>query len=148
AYFFWLLYVSGRLCLLRLYRAAPAHDISRPERVALNFFVGAALWTLVMLPLGYLGLYTRTVALIVTVPIIAGSSGHMLTAVRTIAAHRPTWRALCDMRTVLAAVAVVFALLLLMVKGLYPAGGHDYFTHYFYYYMAVLDHHNIWPNEV
>ncbi len=34
------------------------------------------------------------------------------------------------------------------MKGLFPAGGHDYFTHYFYYFTTVLDRHDIWPNEV
>jgi hypothetical protein len=31
---------------------------------------------------------------------------------------------------------------------LFPAGGHDYFTHYFYYFTTVLDRHDLWPNEV
>src|SRR5262249_40672654 len=38
--------------------------------------------------------------------------------------------------------------LFIAVKGLYPAGGHDYYTHYFYYYMSVLRHESLLPNEV
>ena len=34
---------------------------------------------------------------------------------------------------VLLALAAVALIALLLVKGLYPGGGHDYFTHYFYY---------------
>jgi hypothetical protein len=146
-YLFWLVYFSGRLCLLAFYRNA--RGVSRPERVALGFFVGAALWTLLMLPLGYLGWYTRPVALVVTAPIIAGSSGHLIEALHAVS---ESWKSRSggagDVRVILAALALMFAFLLLLVKGLYPAGGHDYFTHYFYYYNAVIDSHNIWPNEV
>ena len=31
---------------------------------------------------------------------------------------------------------------------MFPAGGHDYFTHYFYYFTTVLDRHDLSPNEV
>ncbi len=37
---------------------------------------------------------------------------------------------------------------LILVKGLYPGGNHDYFTQYFYYFEAVIAHHGLWPNEV
>jgi hypothetical protein len=37
---------------------------------------------------------------------------------------------------------------LLVVKGLYPDGGHDYYTHYFYYFEAVIENHGLWPNNV
>jgi hypothetical protein len=33
-------------------------------------------------------------------------------------------------------------------KGLFPGGGHDYYTHYFPYYLEVVKNHNIWPNDV
>ena len=37
---------------------------------------------------------------------------------------------------------------LLVIKGLYPDGGHDYYTHYFYYFEAVIRNHGLWPNNV
>jgi hypothetical protein len=37
---------------------------------------------------------------------------------------------------------------LLLVKGLYPGGGHDYVTHYFYYLQAVIERGGLWPNAV
>ena len=45
------------------------------------------------------------------------------------------------------AIAAVFAgAALLLVKGLYPQGGHDYYQHYSQFYAAVIDSHSIWPN--
>ena len=38
--------------------------------------------------------------------------------------------------------------LLLFIKGLYPGGGHDYYTHYFSYYQEVIQQGGIWPNKV
>ena len=37
---------------------------------------------------------------------------------------------------------------LLLRRGLFPGGGHDYYTHYFYYYLAVLKNHGLAPNDV
>jgi hypothetical protein len=145
-YLFWIVYFSGR-AVLAFFRRAPA-DITASEGVALGFFVGAAVWTLLMLPLGYLGLYTRVTALLLTMPIVGASSGHLL---RVGLAAISTWRSLRvshSLRSALALTAVAVAALLLIVKGLYPAGGHDYFTHYFYYFVTVLKNHHIWPNEV
>ena len=145
-YLFWIVYFSGR-SLLAFVGMEPA-DVTPAERIALGFFIGAALWTLIMLLLGYLGLYTRVTALVLTVPIVAASSGHLLQIGYGMIGTWRNWRLRQPLRLALALIAVVFAVLLLIVKGLYPAGGHDYFTHYFYYFVAVLDHHNIWPNEV
>jgi hypothetical protein len=49
--------------------------------------------------------------------------------------------------SIVMALAVVLAgAALLLVKGLYPQGGHDYYQHYSQFYAAVIDNHNIWPN--
>ena len=37
---------------------------------------------------------------------------------------------------------------LLLVRGLYPGGGGDYYTHYFPYYLEVVQSHTLAPNEV
>ena len=50
-------------------------------------------------------------------------------------------------RLLVASIGVV-GLLLLLIKGLYPGGGHDYYTHYFYYYQTVIDLGGLWPNDV
>ena len=46
----------------------------------------------------------------------------------------------------MAVAAVLAGAALLLVKGLYPQGGHDYYQHYSQFYAAVIDSHGIWPN--
>jgi hypothetical protein len=72
AYLFWIVYFSG--CCLLAPIGLKAGTVSATERVALGFFTGASLWTLVMMPLGYLGLYTRTTAVLITAPLVAVSA--------------------------------------------------------------------------
>ena len=38
--------------------------------------------------------------------------------------------------------------MLFIVKAIHPNGSSDYYTHYFYYFVSVIQHHGIWPNEV
>ena len=68
AYFFWLVYVVGRQALSFVARDRLA-DMRLHDRLALGFFVGAAVLTIVMLALGYLSLYWRVVAWAIAVPI-------------------------------------------------------------------------------
>ena len=101
-----------------------------------------------MLFLGYLGLYTRTIAFLITVPVVTASAEHFRDMAHDAMRHVGQLRLRDSLTVTLAAATIIFGILLMMVKGLYPAGGHDYFTHYFYYFLAVIKHHNIWPNEV
>ena len=145
-YLFWIIYFSGSALLAILCKETS--DITPAERIALGFFAGAPLWTLVMMPLGYLGLYTRTTAVLITAPLVAASAPHFLQTARNAANALRGLRLGDGLHVIAATAALAAAALLLIVKGLYPSGGHDYFTHYFYYFLAVVDHHNIWPNEV
>jgi hypothetical protein len=143
AYLFWIVYFSGATILEKCFKDVPHFALG--YRLPLGFFAGASLWTLSMLVMGYLSLYTWPIVVIITVAIIAVSYPHFCDIKRRfvrkiILPHPPT--------LVAASIAIAFAVLLLIVKGLYPAGGHDYFTHYFYYYDAVIKNHNVWPNEV
>ncbi len=145
AYLFWFIYFSGAV-LLGYFRGYSR--IPWTQRLGLGLFSGAAIWTLGMLVLGYLSLYFWIVAVAITTFTVAASYRHFRT-VGEICVQRlrmPNWRGVGPIG--MALIAVAFGAVLLMVKGLYPAGGHDYFTHYFYYYNAVIDRHNIWPNEV
>jgi len=145
-YLFWIVYVSGRVLVAATCGDMP--DCGPVEAAALGFFAGAAVWTLVMLALGYLGLYTRSVAVLLTVPIVAASSPHFLRVMSAAVAGLRAVRPRHAPDIVAALITAAAAALLLVVKGLYPAGGHDYFTHYFHYFTTVLDNHNIWPNDV
>ena len=150
AYFFWLVYVVGRKAL-SLVAGDRLAVVRLHERLALGFFVGAAVLTIVMLVLGYLSLYWRVVAWAIAVPIIATSYPHFALTVSearsSITQHFQEGSWIDRTLSIVMAIAAVLAgAALLLVKGLYPQGGHDYYQHYSQFYAAVIDSHGIWPN--
>jgi len=150
AYFFWLIYVVGRQALSFVAKD-PFAGLRLHERLALGFFVGAAVLTVVMLVLGYLYLYWRAVAWAIAVPIIAVSYRHFALTVHEarsfLAQHFRDASGIDRTLSIVMAIAAAFAgAALLLVKGLYPQGGHDYYQHYSQFYAAVIDNHSIWPN--
>jgi hypothetical protein len=151
-YFFWTMYFTGEWTLGFIDRSAP-EELTFSERIGLGFFAGAVLWQALMLVLGYLSLYTRPVAIILFSPFVLCSYFLVRPTFHAVASlSRDAWKhssALFRLAIgilILCLATTMFALLL--VKGLYPSGGHDYFTHYFYYLTAVLKNHGIWPNNV
>jgi hypothetical protein len=153
AYLFWIVYFSGYVVLRRIVGLPGALSLTLLERLAVGFFVGAAAWTLGMLVLGYAYLYYRLVAFVLTAPIVALSCRHLAaTCVElrdaTIRFFHATSLPVVIMLAIVAIATVFSAALLFVVKGLYPNGGHDYYTHYVYFYTTVVNDHNIWPNNV
>ncbi|MBV8779713.1 MAG: hypothetical protein JO258_21180 [Alphaproteobacteria bacterium] len=133
--------------------ARPALFAAPPAgRLAAAFFCGAALWHGVLLVLGFLDLYIYPVAAALAVAAVALAAGTLRSTLAELGGEAAAlWR---DVRTPLGAGRAVFAagvaaaaLLLFTVKGLYPAGGHDYYNHYHGYYEAVIRTHGLWPNE-
>jgi hypothetical protein len=150
AYFFWLVYAVGRQSLSFVAEDS-FDDLRLHERLPLGFFVGAAALTVVMLVLGYLNLYWRAVAWLIAIPIIAASYRHfvvtVLEAKSSIGQHFRRSSAIDrTLSVVMGAATILAGSTLLLVKGLYPQGGHDYYQHYSHFYAAVIDSHGIWPN--
>lgn len=152
-YLFWMVATAG-LALLRTLAAKALEEIGSLERLALGFFTGAAVWHVALLALGYLDLYTVPAAVVMTLPLVALSYTDARAAFRSLheavaggdaLARNLGSGSLCWL--VLGLSGAAFAALLL-VKGLYPGGGHDYYTHYFYYFEAVIHQHGLWPNNV
>jgi hypothetical protein len=144
-YLFWIVYAAGALALRWASRSAGLRTV---ERLVLYFFAGAGLWHLGLLALGYLNLYTIPVAIAITVPAVALSYPSARDAIPRCWRGISLWQSLPRPQLVTLAGIGVVGTLLLLVKGLYPGGGHDYYTHYFYYYQAVIDQGGLWPNEV
>jgi len=149
-YLFAMVYGAGWFVL----RAVFPHEfsaLSASKRIAVGFFTGAGLWHALMLMLGFLELYTFWVAVAASIPAVILGSGGLRSVTREVlpklGAIRPLEPNLLVTRF-LATCCLLAGALLLLVKGLYPAGGHDYNTHYFYYYNSVIQHHGLWPNEV
>ena len=144
-YLFWLVQTVGAIAL----RPWLISSTGVAERLALTFSAGSGIWHLVLLALGYLGLYVRPVAAAITIPVAAASYPAMASVFRDAARRVPGYWKNADQSACAAVGFVLFAMVaLLLTKGLYPAGGHDYYTHYFPYYRAVIDQHGVWPNDV
>ncbi|WP_316168985.1 MULTISPECIES: hypothetical protein [unclassified Bradyrhizobium] len=150
-YLFWAMQSLGDLALSMFY---PAHRYrwSTADRLCADVFVGVGIGHLILLIVGFLQLYFSLVALVLTFPLVWRSWRDI------VAVSAEARRAIEDqfrsslLKAIVAGLCfslfAMAALLLLLVKGLFPAGGHDYFLHYFPYYEAVIRHHGIWPNEV
>src|SRR5215212_9851051 len=146
-YLFWIVHAAGALVLRAIDRDA-THSVSSLEHLVLSFFAGAGVWHVALLVLGYLNLYTVSVAVGITLPFVALSFPYVRASFGQLHQTLATWRPL-DRLTLAGAVLIgLLAATLLTVKGLYPGGGHDYFTHYFYFYQSVIDRGGIWPNDV
>jgi hypothetical protein len=146
-YLFWIVHTAGAL-LLRAIAGDIRQSVSTLEHLALSFFAGAGIWHIALLALGYLNLYTVPVSVAVTLPFVALSYRKVRAAFEQLHGSLAAWRSL-DRLTIAGAVLIaLFAGTLLGVKGLYPGGGHDYFSHYFYFYQTVIDQGGIWPNDV
>jgi hypothetical protein len=151
-YLFWLIYFTGHKILAFVGGERPVAEVQLHERLALGFFVGAASLTVAMLVLGYAYLYWRSVAALIAIAIIAVSYRDLVLVLQEaragIGRHIRDNSRLDIALTVVMAIFVVFAgSALLLVKGLYPQGGHDYYQHYSQFYSMVIDGHGIWPND-
>jgi hypothetical protein len=144
-YLFWIVYGVGALALRW---TAGFGGLRTIERLVLGFFAGAGVWHVGLLALGYLKLYTVPIAIAITVPAIALSYPSARDAISDCWRRIPPWRSVRWHERLMVASIGVAGLLLLLIKGLYPGGGHDYYTHYFYYYQTVIDQGGLWPNEV
>jgi hypothetical protein len=146
-YLFWIVATAG-LLLLRIVAQQDLDQIGVFERLALGFFSGAGIWHVVLLALGYLNLYTVPTAIVVTLPLVIMSYVPARAAACDIYRAVATDGGLDKLDWVLLALVAVAFIALLLVKGLYPGGGHDYFTHYFYYLQSVIERGGLWPNDV
>jgi hypothetical protein len=148
-YLFWIVATTGLLLARAVARQSLA-KINTLERLALCFFAGTGLWHAALLALGYLGLYVVPIAIAITLPfvILSYTPGRAVAdeLYRAVAAAGESRRD--GVRWFLVSCAGGAYLLLLLIKGLYPGGGHDYFTHYFYYLQATIAHGGLWPNDV
>jgi hypothetical protein len=152
-YLFVLLHTTGETIIDLVASRRWTGALGRGEKTVIAFFVGAVAWQFLMLGLGYLSLYTRPVIIVATLPAMLWASwtySRTLSEIgRSLGARFAGYTLATRLAAlVLAAILVAAGVLLAIVKGLYPAGGHDYYTHYFYYYIVCLKNHGIWPNEV
>jgi hypothetical protein len=152
----WLIYAPGASILALIARRRTertAWSLCPAERALLGFGIGIGVWHVILLIVGVLGLYYRSVMIVLCAATLAASARHFCEV------SCASWRAIllhvAELRsgrripqTVGAVIIVLTAFCLLLVRGLYPGGGGDYYTHYFYYYLEVLKNHSLAPNDV
>jgi hypothetical protein len=153
AYFFWIVYFTGQKILLFVAGDRAVAEIDLHDRLTLGFLVGAAVLTIGMLVFGYLYLYWRAIAALIAIPIVAISYPHFTLVQRQLRSALVRYlRVSSTLDVVLSSImllaVIFFGGVLLLVKGLYPQGGHDYYLHYSQFYTTVIDNHSVWPNDI
>jgi|GEM_PF-1905509 len=148
----WLIYAPGVAVLTMLSGRDAARALKPGERYALGFFVGAGIWHVVLFGVGFAGGYTWTVVATMTMAVVLLSAPHLLFCVEEAKAGRRSWLACFDYRrrrdAVLLAIFLAVAGLFVCIKGLYLCDGNDYYSHYFQYYIEVVNNGSILPNPV
>ncbi len=147
----WIIYATGYLFLLTVTSIGSFNQLTYIERYVLGFGTGVGIWHLSMLLLGIFNLYYPSVMVIICLAILLMSSRHLENSLRTVGRqiYQANQQSFSSRLQLFSHLSIIFIMMwVLLVRGLYPSGGHDYFTHYFYYYMTVIKQHGLAPNDV
>jgi hypothetical protein len=151
-YLFWIIETPGIL-LLRTIARTELGQLDLLERFAAGFLTGSGIWHVGMFGLGYLNLYTLPAAIVLTVPVVFLSYGEVRTTITKMRRAKSNGESartvsLSESNALLFGLLATSFFMLFIVKAIHPNGSSDYYTHYFYYFVSVIQHHGIWPNEV
>ena len=151
--FSWLIYAPGAAIAALVTTPDQRAALSPAERAVLGFGIGVGIWHVVMLILGVLDLYYRSVLAGLCLVVLIASSRHFahvaVAGCRDLANRFTALRQRrASSQQVGAILIAVVAAWLLLRRGLFPGGSGDYYTHYFYYYLEVLKNHGLAPNDV
>jgi hypothetical protein len=144
----WLIYAPGAGAVALIIPLFERKKISGTEQALLGVGFGSCIWLISMLLMGLAGLYYRWIMAAVALAVIVASSRHAGQLAWTAFSQLPRLRHIRARSFVTALIAMVAGFWLLTVKGLYPGGGGDYYTHYFPYALEVLKNHSLAMNEV
>jgi hypothetical protein len=173
--FAWLVYAPGAMGLSIVAGKRGLAQFPVWERYPLGFLTGVGVWSIVLYALGLAGLYSKPLAIGITAAVMVGSIPHLADSIEEWICALSSFR-MPDQSPISAAISrrristiredpvstpsskflfatlllivIVLAVAFLLVKGLYPAGGHDYWNHYFPFYMRVVQSGSILPNDV
>ena len=146
--FAWLIYAPGAGIVALAVPRLERNVLSATDRALLGFALGANIWYIVLLPLGFAGLYDRWVMAGLAFAVIALSSRHAGQLAWSAIHSESRWSPSSPQQWVAAGLVTLAGMWLFVVKGLYPGGGGDYYTHYFPYALQVLQNHGLAPNDV
>ncbi|MFA4987575.1 MAG: hypothetical protein WC712_13415 [Candidatus Brocadiia bacterium] len=152
-FFAWIIAASGFMLIAILAPVDGWCELPLAERLVLGFGAGTGLWQIAMLILGMLGLYYRSIMIVICCIVLCASARWFARIfgelTQCVACRITVWRQLrvgvVDIACLMIGGAII---LLLLARGLYPGGGGDYYTHYFPYTQEVLRNHSLAPNDV
>lgn len=148
-YLIWIIYYPGSALLA--IATQQYNELRFIQRFIFGFSAGIGLWHLLMLGLGIFHLYyPPLVVALCTITLMASATqfGQCVGRLAHILLSKPPKQLLLTVPAVSSALMVLLLAWLFIIRGLYPSGGGDYFTHYFYYYLSVLKNHGLMPNDV
>jgi hypothetical protein len=148
--FAWLIYAPGAAISAALLPRFGQLELTPAERAVLAFGLGLGPWHLVMLTLGVSGLYYRSVAIALAAIVVLASARQFGVLASSAISRLATWarQRPISPQSICILLIAVFAGWLLLLRGLYPNADGDYYSHYFYYYIQVLDSHSLIPNDI
>ncbi len=140
-YFIWMYYAVGDAILSWLGGKAYQTKVTL-NHFLLGFITGAGVWHVSLFVAGFAGLYQRWFLALAgfIVCFFSRSRFHQVYALVKSPETRSNKTGI--------AIVIIPLVLFLIVKGLYPAGGHDYYNHYFQYYRSVTESGSLLPNSV
>lgn len=134
----WLFYTAGNLFLRFCNKGNISYTLSNN---LLSFFSGVGLWHIVLLFMGLNGFYTSPIMIVLTCSIFLLSIANLDQSIKAFKrSANINWQG-----CLIVALPLSF---FLITKGFFPAGGHDYYTHYFQFYKKVIASGSTAPNEV
>jgi hypothetical protein len=150
--FAWTIYAVGAFANWLVFGSKVVAELAPWERYPLFFVTGAGLWHLALFPMGLAGFDIKPVAVILTLGTMSLSVPHLAEGVAALGRMISPARFHLDSRTLPTASLwlgiIVVSAVFLLVKGLYPGGGHDYYNHYFQFYKRVIETGSTQPNDV
>jgi hypothetical protein len=149
----WLIYAPGAAIASLLVPQRARHCLLLAEWGVLGFGIGIGLWHGAMLILGVAGLYYRSVMVgLCSIILLLSARQFGQAAGQTWRLAAAKFRGPCRRDKIVPAIGAaniaVAVVWLLVVRGLYPGSGVDYYTHYFPYLLAVIKNHSLAPNDV
>jgi hypothetical protein len=153
-YLFFIFYFTGEKFLNKVINTGNI-NFTKSEKIATSFFAGIGIWHITLLVLGVGGLFRSDLFLALTGSLLLFSYhefSNFFIKLRGIdgslhvSKYQSRWRIVTKKISI--CIMVTTAILLLIVKGLFPAGGHDYYVHYSQFYKEVILSGSIWPNNV
>lgn len=151
-YLFLILFALGRIPFSLLARSGVNFGLTASEEMALSVLCGSAILRILMLALGFAGLYEWwLLAAAGTAACVFGWNQFALLYKQSAPRIQSlmTINKLEDFSRVLLLLALFSACTIVIVeKYFFPNGTGDYFSHYFPYYKYVTTVKNIWPNDI